>query len=84
MSQMRGGEDCPIKPQLKIDIILIIKLKQNSLFEMQRICAHDCIGFDVTNTGRNILVIEKASQAVAYLSAWAIVGMEDGGRGVRL
>ena len=54
------------------------------MFQIRRICENDCIGFDVTNTGRDTLVIEKASQAVAYLSVWATVRMEDGGRGVRL
>ena len=56
----------------------------HSLFQIRRICENDCIGFDVTNNGRDTLVIEKASQAVAYLSVWATVRMEDGGRGVRL
>jgi len=56
VTQMRGGSDCPITPQIR------------------RICENDCIGFDVTNTGQDTLVIEKNSQAVAYLSIWATVG----------
>ena len=46
------------------------------MFQIRRICENDCIGFDVTNTGRDTLVIEKASQAVACLSVWATVKME--------
>ena len=47
----------------------------NSFFQIRRICENDCIGFDVTNTGRDTLVIKKASQAVACLSVWATVKM---------
>ena len=82
---MRGGNDCPIKPQVWIHMNNL-DCRSNSMqssFQIRRICENDCIGFDVTNTGRDILVIEKASQAVAYLSVWATVRMEDDGRGGR-
>ena len=53
------------------------------MFQIRRICENECIGFDVTNTGRDTLVIEKASQAVACLSVWATVRVEEGGGGAR-
>ena len=51
--------------------------------QIRRICENDCIGFDVTNNGRETLVLEKDSQAVAYLSMWSTVRMEDGGSSAR-
>jgi len=45
--------------------------------QIRRIGENDCLGFDVTNNGRDTLVIEKASQEVACLSVWATVSMEE-------
>ena len=45
--------------------------------QIRRICENDCIGFDVTNDGRETMVLSKDSQAVANLSIWATVRMED-------
>jgi len=45
--------------------------------QIRRICENDCIGFDVTNDGRETMVLEKKSQTVANLSVWATVRMED-------
>ena len=46
-------------------------------FKIRRICENDCIGFDVINEGRETLVLEKDSQAVANLSVWATVRNDD-------
>ena len=56
---------------------------QTTLLQIRRICENDCIGFDVTNNGRETLVLEKDSQAVAYLSVWSTVRMEDDGSSTR-
>ena len=48
-----------------------------SLIQIRRISENDCLGFDVTNNGRDTLVIEKDSQPVAYLSIWATVKEQD-------
>ena len=56
---------------------------QAYLLQIRRICENDCIGFDVTNNGRETLVLEKESQAVAYLSVWSTVRMEDEGSSAR-
>lgn len=56
---------------------------QTYLLQIRRICENDCIGFDVTNNGRETLVLEKDSQAVAYLSVWSTVRMEDEGSSAR-
>jgi len=45
--------------------------------QIRRICENDCIGFDVTNDGRETMVLEKNSQAVANLSVWATVRIEE-------
>jgi hypothetical protein len=42
-----------------------------------KICENECIGFNVTNRSSQTLQIEKGGQAVACLSVWATVRMED-------
>ena len=35
-----------------------------------RILENDCIGFMVTNEGRDLMTVEKGSQDVAVISVW--------------
>ena len=83
MSQIRWGNECPIQPQVCLNFLPSVPLFIDICFQICRICENECIGFDVTNTGRDTLVIEKASQAVACLSVWATVRVEEGGGGAR-
>ena len=76
MSQIRWGNECPIQPQVWLQFLPIVSLFIDICLQICQICENECIGFDVTNTGRDPLVIEKASQAVACLSVWATVKME--------
>jgi len=52
--------------------------------QIRRICENDCIGFDVTNEGRETMVLEKDSQAVANLSVWATVRLDQDGGNIRM
>ena len=75
VSQMDDCKECPVQPQVLRNIFI----NQFSMKKCQirRICENDCIGFDVTNDGRETMVLEKNSQTVANLSVWATVRMEE-------
>ena len=47
---------------------------------MTRICDNEKIGFNVTNRGRSTLVIEKCAQAIACVSVWATIRIEETGQ----
>ena len=39
-------------------------------YQICRILENDCIGFMVTNEGRDLMTVEKGSQDVAVISVW--------------
>ena len=80
VSQMNDGQECPIQPQVQIFNNYFLMMK----YQIRRICENDCIGFDVTNDGRETMVLEKNSQAVANLSVWATVRIEEGAGSARI
>lgn len=45
--------------------------------QVTKICENECIGFNVTNRSGRVLEVMKTGQAVATLSVWANVRMED-------
>ena len=74
ISELDGADDFPIESQV---IMQRFTHRMKAMQKVARICDNEKIGINVTNRGRNTLIIEKSGQPIACLSVWSTVRFDD-------